>query len=548
MNTINPTTHLDLDPLQEDGVVAVPKRKNEHLNWMGGLSFDITNPLTKLQIAASSCFFGEPMYYHREQKKNKNYKTFNRSYLSDTQLSYLRETLNAMDPKEWRDLSPDALMVDAIDKALDFNAEATLDFAVKLRRELKFRVTPQVIMVRAALHPKVKGTNLISSRAPLVLKRLDEVCTQYAYYLSLGRGHTPPKNLKRAWAGRIESASGYELAKYRLEGHDVNLFDVVNISRPRGGDRNPSIDLLMKGQLKLGEDHQTWESIRSSGGSWIDASEVMGHMALLRNLRNLEQNAALSDALLEKLKNGVRGGEQLPFRYYSAYRALQDAGAGPKVLDAVSQCLEIALENLPAFKGRTMCLVDNSGSAHGTLTSSMGSVTVSTIGNLMGVITGKISDEGYVGVFGDKLDVLPVTKTSSTFDLLDKVEQRGKNIGGGTENGIWLFFDNALKKKEHWDNIFVYSDMQAGHGGLYGKNSNEYKDFVWNSRYIDVAKLISEYRKKVNANVNVVLVQTAGYQDSLVPEFYDRTYILGGWSERIIEFAHNMISMREIEQ
>ena len=41
-----------------------PRADGAHLNWMGGRSWDITNPLTRLRVAASSCFFGEPMYYH----------------------------------------------------------------------------------------------------------------------------------------------------------------------------------------------------------------------------------------------------------------------------------------------------------------------------------------------------------------------------------------------------------------------------------------------------------------------------------------------------
>ena len=45
-----------------------------------------------------------------------------------------------------------------------------------------------------------------------------------------------------------------------------------------------------------------------------------------------------------------------------------------------------------------MALTDNSGSARGTATSSMGRMQVATIGNLTGVLTGMQSLEGYVGV------------------------------------------------------------------------------------------------------------------------------------------------------
>jgi hypothetical protein len=86
--------------------------------------------------------------------------------------------------------------------------------------------------------------------------------------------------------------------------------------------------------------------------------------------------------------------------------------------------------------------------------------------------------------------------------------------------------------------------MQAGHGGLYGTNPKAYKDFRWmGSNHIDVPALIAEYRRTVNPDVQVFLVQIAGYQDVLVPEFYDKTYILGGWSDAVLRFAAKMIDL-----
>lgn len=86
--------------------------------------------------------------------------------------------------------------------------------------------------------------------------------------------------------------------------------------------------------------------------------------------------------------------------------------------------------------------------------------------------------------------------------------------------------------------------MQCGHGGLYGQNPRDYKDFKWmGSQYIDVPKLIAAYRRAVNPNVQVFLVQIAGYQDVIVPEFYDKTYILGGWSDSILRFAAKVIAI-----
>ena len=51
---------------------------------------------------------------------------------------------------------------------------------------------------------------------------------------------------------------------------------------------------------------------------------------------------------------------------------------------------------------------------------------------------------------------------------------------------------------------------------------------------------MNKYRATVNPKVMVYLVQIAGYQDVIIPEFYDRTFILGGWSSGVIKFAAQM--------
>ena len=119
-----------------------------------------------------------------------------------------------------------------------------------------------------------------------------------------------------------------------------------------------------------------------------------------------------------------------------------------------------------------------------------------------------------------------------------------RDVGAATENGIWLFFRDAIEKKEHWDNIFIYSDQQAGHGGLYGtpESKQEYKrkGFDYHG-YVDVSKLIGEYRKKVAPHVNVFSIQTAGYNNIVVPEYGYRTNLLYGWTGRELVFADAMI-------
>lgn len=217
------------------------------------------------------------------------------------------------------------------------------------------------------------------------------------------------------------------------------------------------------------------------------------------------------------------------------------------VKDGLERAMKAAIANFPQLVGEVVSLSDNSGSAQGAFTSEYGTISVATIGNLSSLITALSATEGgYVGVFGDKLEMYKVSKDRGVMEQLDELNALGKTIGHGTENGIWLWFDKGFKDptfNTDIDHLFVYSDMQAGHGGLYGINPSDYLQFTANDRYIDVIKLISYHRKHVNAKLNVFTVQTAGYDNSLIPEVLERSAILAGWTGNEVSYAKRMIDL-----
>lgn len=293
--------------------------------------------------------------------------------------------------------------------------------------------------------------------------------------------------------------------------------------------------------------------------SWKDILNTthVGHMALLRNLRSIFKevdDVEVLNKVVSDLKSGVIRGKQFPFRYYTALKFIRsnsDVNFKPQLVDALEECLDISIANMPKLKGKTMCLSDNSGSAWGTFNSEYGSMTVAEIDNLSSVITGMCSDEGYVGKFGDKLKITPISKRNGALLQADSVTSgQHYDVGGSTENGVWIFFRDAIKNKDWYDNIFIYSDMQAGHGGLYGTGHSyviEDEDFRCRDlrfyKYIDVMRLIHKYRQTVNPKVNVFCVQTAGYNNVLVPEFTYRGAVLYGWTGKESLFASKIIDM-----
>lgn len=506
-------------------------------NFMGGTSYKI-NPIDTLKIVAASSIFGEPQYYRDgvgTPKTIKNYSTL-------LEYSIFNDLL-----KDKR--SAPEVFTASIDAALDYDFKSTLDLALSLRNDYYMRLNPAVIFIRASIHDaRVKFNEshpgYMKEIGKKIALRPDDLTNQFDYYMfENGSKKGLPSLVKRTWAERLAEFSRYQLNKYKGK----KLIDLVRISHAWSED----LDELMKtGTIAVTETEQTWETMRSAGKTWQEILDTINipHMALLRNLRGIfteisDRSKALE--VTEKLKAGVISGKQFPFRYYSAFNALGNSDANHKqlLLDALEECMDIAVENMPKMTGKVMSLCDNSGSAWGTLNSEYGSVTVAQIANLSALITAKQSDEGHVGVFGDKLKTREVSKRNGLLTQLKESNTLGNGIGGGTENGIWLFWEKAIKNKEHWDTVFIYSDMQAGHGGLYGVNSRDYSSFIHprGGSYIDVLALVQEYRKKVNPKVNVFSVQVAGYDNTVLPENLYRGAILAGWTGKEPVFAKAII-------
>lgn len=508
-------------------------------NFMGGDSYRV-NPLDTLKLIAASSIFGEASYYRKDVRDG--HFSWEKAY-ADPAMVRLFSFAEGKSTTE--------VFTEAIDKALDYDFGGTLDFAVDLRKAYNMRLNPQVIMVRAAIHSKRAefcnaNPGKFAAVEKLVMSRADEPLTQLTYYMYIngGKKNKIPTILKKSIAKKLSSLDAYAVNKYK--NHEIGMINGVRISHANSPILN---ELMQTGTVKVTEDKETWEQKRSAGMGWreIYESGCMQHMALLRNLRNIftdVKDTEFCKKVLEDLKGGVLKGKQFPFRYWNAYQMIEEASGinhQTLILDALEECMDIAVENLPKLKGKTMVLSDNSGSAWGAFTSEYGRCTIAEIDNLSSILIAKASEEGYVGKFGDRLITAPVSKRNGALAQTKLLTNNGSSdVGGGTENGIWLFFKDAITKKEVYDNIFIFSDQQAGTGGLYGINDDDYRNFRCKGRFINVYALIQEYRKKVNPKCNFYSCQTAGYDNVLIPEMSYRTSFLYGWTGKEAVYADAM--------
>lgn len=552
------------------------KSSNAHLNYMNGISYFPDNPINRLMMVGCSFFLGEKGYYNPSTNK-------------DTQVENSEKLKPYLLFAHHGNKSKQQVFFETVNLALDYDFEAVLKAAKMMRHDFLMRKSPMAIFAIAAGH--VNRVDFNEKNPGLFRKYIVETSIlpgDMVAILDAWKNHTGSKSkfpsfIKRAMSDRLSQVSKYQANKYRK-----SCIDCARLSHPKS---TPLLSELMKtGKLEMEESSIKWETLRSMGYSWLETLEAlqwkMPHMAALRNLRGFAlavRNEEMISKYCQMLVEGVQKGKQFPFRYYTAYQQIKkygDAGVSVRtrgrkriykkvkldqkireedeiiILDCLEECIQCSIENHPKLEGDVIVLSDNSGSAHGTFTSSYGSNTVAQIGNLSALITAlSCTGRATIGLFGDKLLEYEVDKNRGfleQFEELNKMAgERGKNVGGGTENGIWLFFKRAMENPEkyHYDHFFCYSDMQAGHGGLFGCDPEMDPQWLWGDngffgcQYIHVPKLLEDYRKKINDRISAFMVQTAGYDDSVLPQSTYRGAIMSGWTGNEVVYAKNILDI-----
>ena len=68
--------------------------------------------------------------------------------------------------------------------------------------------------------------------------------------------------------------------------------------------------------------------------------------------------------------------------------------------------------------------------------------------------------------------------------------------------------------------------------------------FLWGNKthvlYIDIHKCVDKYRMEINPKLNTYMVQTAGYDNTILPESTYRGAILSGWTGNEVVYAKHL--------
>lgn len=297
--------------------------------------------------------------------------------------------------------------------------------------------------------------------------RPDDVAEVFAAVESLG--HKPSHALVRGACTYLSKLDEYRLGKYKLEGKQYNMYDLVNITHAHSG----AIDLLKKGNLPVPD---TWETRISACHSdaekkaaWIDLVEhdKLGYLALTRNLRNILQCGMAADwikgTLAPRLTNvdAIKKSMVFPYTIYGAWRMLEEANVDclRLIKSPLAKAFMIAAGNTPEFKGASLAIIDCSGSMRNRV-SAKSQISLKDISAVYAAQFWSSIDENSVSgtendliAFGEKAKRISVSPGNNILDLIEAI--------AGSLVGCATYVDKVYPLvKKHYDRIFLFSDMQ----------------------------------------------------------------------------------------
>jgi 60 kDa SS-A/Ro ribonucleoprotein len=317
------------------------------------------------------------------------------------------------------------------------------DLAIEAREQFKLRHAP--LMLLTVLARTGAGTSLVSETLERVIQRPDELTEFLALYW---RGGKRPlsKQVKKGLAAAFGKFDAYQLAKYDRDG-PVKLRDVLFLvhAKPKDEAQGQLWKQLAERSLPAPD---TWE-VALSGGADKKASferllgeRKLGYLALLRNLRNMDK-AEVDEVLVKDAILARRGAERvLPFRFVAAARA------APRFEPWLDQALAETILEGPVFEGRTLVLVDVSGSMDARLSARSDLTRMDAAATLASIIPGDVR----VFTFSNEVVEVPPRRGMAGVDAVIRSQPHG---------GTWLGKAVGKMNAIGHDRLIVITDEQS---------------------------------------------------------------------------------------
>lgn len=369
--------------------------------------------------------------------------------------------------------------------------EQVAALAVKARNDYKLRHVPLFLVKQLAALARGRSDGLVRQTVKEVVQRPDEMGELIALYWKEGKKPLSGQ-LKKGLREAFGKFSAYQFSKWDRDSA-VKLRDVMFLTHPKAGERAELYKQIAEKQLQPAD---TWEVALSSGADKKEAWErllkekKLGYMALLMNLRNME-TANVDRGLVESaLLEGAPKSKALPFRFVSAYKH------APSYAQSLSDAMVKAIEGNIRLTGKTLLVVDVSGSMDATISAKSELMRLEAAGALA-ILLREVCESVRVVTFSNSLAEVPNLRGLGLIPAIDKSQQHG-----GTE--LRGALDLLRKKMPDAERVIVITDEQSHDG-----NASKWTKYGY-------------------------ICNVAPYKPGL--ELSGGWYRINGWSERVVDW------------
>ncbi len=325
--------------------------------------------------------------------------------------------------------------------------EKVAALAIDARTKFKLRHVPLLLVRELA---RTANGNLVGRTLSDVIQRADELAEFVSIYWA-EKKQPLSKQVKTGLAHAFTKFSAYNLAKYRGDDKAVKLRDVLFLchAKPKDEAQAAVWKKLVDGTL---ESPDTWEVSLSAG---VDKKETferlirekkLGYLALLRNLRKMIEVGVDEAIVHAAISAGAAGSKALPFRFIAAARA------APRFEPQLDAAMQIAVGEMPKLFGKTVILVDVSGSMDAKLSAKSDIDRIDAACGLA-IMARELCEDCRVFAFSNSIREIPARRGMSLTDAI-----KTSMPHGGTELGNAVQYVNNHVK---YDRLIVVTDEQS---------------------------------------------------------------------------------------
>lgn len=315
-------------------------------------------------------------------------------------------------------------------------------------RQNNLRHVPLLLL--SVLAQTGRGSGIVSTTIENVIQRSDELGEFLVIHAQ--RNKVAPSAIKPTLSAQIKKGLArafskfdeYQLAKYDRDSA-IKMRDVLFLvhAKPRDQAQYFLWNRLINNTLATPD---TWEVSLSAGEDKRESFErllrehKLGYLALLRNLRNMV-NADVDSSLINRAILARKGAHRvLPFRYVAAARA------APQYEPVLDRALCATIGEMRSLPGKTIVLVDVSGSMDTQLSRKSDMTRLDAAAALGAIVNGDVR----LFTFSNKLVEVPPRRGMSGIDVIVKSQSHQ-----GTQLGT------ALAMLPPTDRLIVITDEQS---------------------------------------------------------------------------------------